>query len=146
MKVILLRDIAKLGKRNDVVEVSQGYAMNVLVAKGEAKIATDAVLNQIKQEEKHKAYKKEVAQSAFLKLIEKLRTTPIAISGKRHQEGSLFAHISEEDIAQAIYVSTGISINPKQVQIQNPIKHHGTYQIILEEGGKKEEVTLIVKN
>jgi len=140
-----MRDITKLGKRNDVVEVSQAYAVNVLIPKGEAKMATEAILNQIKQAEKSKQYKKEVAHSTFLQMIEKLRMSPITISGNRHEKGSLFAHITEASIADAIYKSTNTSINPKQIHLKSPIKHHGTYQIILEEGGKREEATLIVK-
>lgn len=140
-----MRDIAKLGRRNDVVEVAPAYAVNVLIPKGEAKMATEAILNQIQQAEKSKQYKKETAHSTFLNTVEKLRTSPIIISGTRHEKGSLFAHITETAIAEAIHTTLGVSIAPKQIHLKAPIKHHGTYQITLEEGGKKEEVTLIVK-
>jgi ribosomal protein L9 len=78
-------------------------------------------------------------------MIEKLRSSPIIISGNRHSKGSLFAHITEANITDAIFKQIGVSINPKQVHLKEAIKHHGTYQVILEEAGKKEEATVIVK-
>jgi large subunit ribosomal protein L9 len=145
MKVVLLRDISKLGQKGSVVDVANAYATNVLIPKGDVKAATEAVLNEIKQKEKAKAHHKELAHSIFLQLVEKLRANPPQISGKRHKDGSLFAHISDMDMVDAIFKASGISITAKQIHIKEPIKHHGTYMVELREGEKKADVQVIVK-
>mgnify|MGYP003527666662 CR=1 FL=1 len=144
MKVVLLKDVAKLGLRGSVIEVANGYGMNVLIAKGLAKLATNTILNEIKQKEASKIHKKELAQSLFLQMVQKLREEPIKLTGHRHNNGSLFATISTTEIVNAIHKIAGVSINEKQIHIKSPIKHHGAYEIELQEGDKKEKVQVIV--
>jgi large subunit ribosomal protein L9 len=146
MKVVLLKNVAKLGLRGSVIEVANGYGTNVLIAKGLAKLATPAILNEIAQKEASKIHKKEVAKSLFLQMIDKLRLTPITISGHRHSNGSLFATITPSMLVDAIHKSTGISINEKQVHIKNPIKHHGAHEVVLQEAERKESISVIVKD
>lgn len=144
MKVILLKDVARIGLKGSILEVANGYGTNVLIAKGLAKMATNTILNEIKQKEASKLHKKELAQSLFLQVIEKLRAEPIKIGGHRHANGSLFATITATDIVNAIHKSTGVSVNEKQVHIKDTIKHHGTHEITLQEGEKKERIQVIV--
>ena len=145
MKVVLLKDVAKLGLRGSIIEVANGYGTNVLIAKGLAKLATNTILNEIKQKEASKIHKKELAESLFLQVIEKLRLDPIKITGHKHAKGSLFATVSTSDIVDAIHKATGVSLNEKQIHIKNIIKHHGTHEIELQEGSRKEKVQIIVK-
>jgi large subunit ribosomal protein L9 len=145
MKVVLLRDISKLGQRGSIVEVANGYGTNVLIAKGWAKLATNTVVNEIEQKEAAKLHKKELAKSLFLQMIDKLRQTPITITGRKHNNGSLFATVSPKELVDEIFKSTGLSIQEKQIHIEKPIKHQGAHQIFLEEGGKREAVQIIVK-
>lgn len=145
MKVVLLKDVTKLGLRGSVIEVANGYGTNVLIAKGLAKMATPTILNEIAQKEASKLHKKEVAKSIFLQMIDKLRLAPIVISGHRHANGSLFATITAPMIVDAIHKAIGISINEKQVHIKNAIKHHGAHEVVLQEGERKESIQVIVK-
>ena len=145
MKVILLKDVARLGMKGSIIEVANGYGTNVLIAKGLAILATNTILNEIKQKEASKLHKKELAKSLFLQMIEKLRSDPIKIGGHRHANGSLFATITATEIVKAIHLSTGLSINEKQVHVKDAIKHHGTFEIALQEGDKKEKIQVIVK-
>lgn len=146
MKVILQRDIANLGKRGDVKDVADGYAINVLLRKGDAIQATPAELAKWKQKEDSKAHKKELATSTFAQLIDSVRKNPIVISGKKADaKGQLFASIKESDIADAIYGTVRMSIDPKQVIIPSPIKHLGTHEITLKQGEKKEAIRVEVR-
>jgi large subunit ribosomal protein L9 len=145
MKIILERDIARLGKRGEVKEVADGYAMNVLIKKGDAIQATSGELSKWKQKEEAKAHKKELATSAFAQLVDSLRTTDIVITGKKaDQKGQLFASIKESDIADAIYAAVRISVDPKQIIIPAPIKHHGNHEVLLKQGEKKEPIRIKV--
>lgn len=145
MKVILLKDIAKLGKRGEVKEVADGYAINVLIKKGDALQATPGELAKWKAKEDAKNHKKEVETSAFAQLVEMLRTTALTISGKKHDDkGQLFAQIKEHDIVDAIFVTTKLSVDPKQINIAAPIKSIGKHSFTLKQGEKKEVITLTV--
>lgn len=146
MKVILLKDIAKLGKRGDVKEVSEGFGMNVLIKKGDAVMATPAELAKWKAKEDAKVHKKELATSTFAVLIDALRATDVIVSGKKHDEkGQLFAAVKEVDIVDAIFHATKYSVDPKQVILTSPIKSIGTHTFQLKQGEKKEILTLIVQ-
>jgi len=146
MKVILLRDIARLGQRGEVKEVAEGYAMNVLIKKGDAVHATPGELAKWKSKQDAKLHQKEIAINAFAQLVDALRRNPIAISGKKaDQKGQLFASIKETDIADAIYSGTKLSIDPKQILLSSHIKSLGKYEITLKQGEKKETITVEVK-
>ncbi len=146
MKIILLRDMARLGKRGEVKEVAEGYAMNVLIKKGDAVQATPGELAKWKSKQDAKEHKKLVATNTFAQLIDTLHKNPIVITGKKaDQKGQLFASIKETDIADAIYNSVKISVDPKQILLANPIKTTGEHQISLKQGEHKETITLAVK-
>lgn len=146
MKVILLKDIAKLGKRGDVKEVADGYAINVLIKKEMALQATPQELLKWKQKQEANQHKKELLTNTFLQLINKLRNEQIIITDKKHDDkGQLFAQIKEVDIADAIFKVTNFSIDTKQIIISSPIKSLGKYEIELRQGVQKEKINIEVK-
>ena len=146
MKVILLKDIAKLGKRGEVKEVADGYAINVLIRKGDALQATPSELAKWKSKEDAKAHKKDLETSAFARLVDALHKTRVVIKDKkRDNKGQLFAQIKEVDIADAVYQAVKVSLDPNQVRIDIPIKHIGTHKVTLVQGDKKEALTFEVE-
>ncbi len=145
MKVILLKDTAKLGKRGEVKEVADGYAINVLIKKGDALMATPAELSKWKAKEASKLHKKELATNTFVQLVDKLAKEPIIISGKKADaKGQLFAQVKDVDIVDAIFASTQFSIDPKQISIATPIKSLGKHHIELKQGEQRATITVEV--
>lgn len=145
MKVILLRDMARLGKRGEVKEVAEGYAMNVLIKKGDAVQATPGELAKWKSKQDAKEHKKELQTNTFVQLIDAIRKTEVIITGKKaDQKGQLFASIKEGDIADAIYQAVKLSVDPKQITLLSPIKTLGQHKAILKQGEKKEEIKIEV--
>ncbi len=146
MKVILLKDTAKLGKRGEVKEVADGYAVNVLIKKGEALMATPSELAKWKSKENAKIYKKELATNTFLQLVEKLVHNPVVITGKKADpKGQLFAQVKESDIVDAIFKETQFSVNPKQINIPKHIKSLGVHSFEIQESGRAEKLILKVE-
>lgn len=146
MKVILLKDMTKLGKRGDVKEVADGYAVNVLIKKGDALQATPTELAKWKQKHDAKQHKKDLASSLFLQLIDQLRKEVVVIASKKaDQKGQLFAQVKEVDIADAIFTLTKLSIDPKQIHIPTPIKSLGIHQVELTQGTDKQIIAIEVK-
>lgn len=145
MKIILLKDTAKLGKRGEVKEVADSYATNVLIKKGLAVMATPASLLAWKAKEEAKVHKKEIATNAFAQLVSVLKENSIVISGKKHDsKGQLFAQVKETDIVDAIFASTSISVDPKQILLPSPVKSLGKHSFILKQAEKTETLHLIV--
>ena len=146
MKVILLKDTAKLGKRGEVKEVADGYAINVLIRKGDALMATPAELSKWNAKEASKIHKKELATNTFVQLVDKLDRDPIVITGKKADaKGQLFAQVKESDIVDAIFKSTQFSIDPKQIIIGTNIKSLGKHQVELKQGEQKAKISVEVK-
>jgi large subunit ribosomal protein L9 len=146
MKVILLKDIAKLGKRGEVKEVADGYAINVLMKKGDALQATPGELSKWKAKEDVKKHRKELESSAFAVLVDKLSHNSLTIRDKKHDgKGQLFASVKEADIVDAIFSTVQVSIDPKQIVLQNPIKSLGVHFFDLKQGDKKERIEIVVE-
>lgn len=146
MKVILLKDIAKLGKRGEVKEVADGYAINVLIKKGVALQGTPQELTKWKQKEESVKHKKELQTNIFVQLVDKLRRGKIVIEGKkRDTKGQLFASIHEDDIVDEIFKITNLSVDPKQIIIPVHIKSLGLHTIEMKQGTQKEKITIEVK-
>ncbi len=145
MKVILLKDTAKLGKRGEVKEVADGYAINVLIRKGDALMATPAELAKWKSKEESKIHKKALATNTFVQLVDKLERTPVVIKGKKADaKGQLFAQVKEADIVGAIFASTQFSVDPKQIIIASTIKSLGKHSVELKQGDQKAKISVEV--
>ncbi len=146
MKVILLRDTAKLGKRGEVKEVADGYAINVLLKKGDAVQATPAELMKWKQKADSQNHKKELATNTFVQLIEKIRNEKVVIEGKKaDNKGQLFAAVHADDIVDAIFKVTNLSVDPKQIIITGHIKSVGAHFVEIKQGDRKEKISIEVR-
>jgi large subunit ribosomal protein L9 len=145
MKVILLKDTAKLGKRGEVKEVADGYAINVLIKKGDALMATPAELAKWKSKEEAKIHKKELATNTFVQLTDTLKKEPVVIAGKKADaKGQLFAAVHADDIVDAIFTATQFSIDPKQIVIKTPIKSQGSHMVTIKQGEQTATITVSV--
>ncbi len=129
MKVILLKDIKKLGKVGDVVEVTDGYARNYLIPRSLAEQSTAGKLKNLKEIEKAEQRKAEQQNKEAEKLAEKLNGVEITINAKAGEEEKLFGSITSNDIAEEILNSLGINIDKKDIELDTPIKSLGTHTI-----------------
>jgi large subunit ribosomal protein L9 len=146
MKVILLKDISKLGKRGEVKDVSDAYGINVLIKKGDALLATSSELSKWNMKENAKEHKKALATSLFARAINMLQKEHLIITGKKYDnKGQLFAAIREGDITDAIFEAIAISIDPKQITISTPIKSIGIHLYNLSEGKDTKSLKIEIK-
>jgi len=131
MKVILLRDVEKLGKRFDVKDVADGYARNFLLPKGLAKQATEAAIKQSEIEKKAA----ELAAEMDLKVAEEgvvaLDGQEIEIKAKISEDGKLYGAITPVKLVK-ILKEKGFEIKKNQIKLSTPIKEVGEYDVALE--------------
>jgi len=129
MKVILSEDVKSLGKKGEVVNVSDGYARNFILKTGKGVEATPANLNTLKLQ---KANDEKVAQEnleAAKALGEKLATAPVTIRIKAGEGGKLFGAIASKEIAAAVKEQYGLEVDKKKIVLDDPIKELGTHTV-----------------
>ena len=129
MKVILLQDVKALGKKGDVVEVSEGYARNMLLKKGMGIEATGKNMNDLKLQ---KANAEKIAREtleATQSLGKEMEGKSIKIAVKTGEGGRIFGSVSSKEIAEEIKKQLGYEIDKKKIQIDNPIKALGVTNV-----------------
>lgn len=132
IKVILQKEVKGQGKRGDIVEVSEGFARNYLIPRGNAIIATPKEIQKI-QEEKKKVSESLVKEDERNKASkDKIERLTILVS-KKAKDGKLFGAISPHDVTGKLK-EKNINIQPKQVVFKNPIKETGKFNVIIELG------------
>lgn len=129
MKVILQREVDKLGAPGDVVVVADGYARNYLMPKGLAVPASKgAVRHAERLRHAHEKHLRRTLEEAT-GLAERLSSAPLRISAKAGEEGRLFGSITVADIADELERSSGAPIDRKRVHLPEPIRSIGTHEV-----------------
>ena len=121
MKVILLQSVKALGAQGDVVEVSDGYARNFLVAKGLAKFATPKALKRLEQASQAKAKVAHKEKSAFGQQAKKLDGHKVLIKEKASDEGTFYAAVTAKTIAQSLQAQ-GFNVKENMIKLKDAIK------------------------
>ncbi len=129
MKVVLLQDVKGQGKKDQIVEVSDGYARNFLLPKKLAAIADAAVMNDIKNKEAAKAHKIEVEKKEARDLAEKLQSITVKLKIQGGADGRVYGSVTSKDIAEALEAQHKITIDKRKIVLDAPIKNYGAYTL-----------------
>jgi len=143
MKVILLQDVAKIGKRSDLVEVPDGYALNQLIPKRMAEAATAQNKNRIAKLQAEAETNKAADQERFAAAQTALTEKTIQITADVNEQGHTFKAVSEQDIAEAAQAA-GIDVEAAMLSVGSPIKELGEHTIELIRGDNKAAITIEV--
>ena len=128
MKVILLADVKALGKKGQVVEVSDGYARNFLLKKKLGVEATPKNLNDLKLKAREERIAKEKLEAAQ-QLAAELSGRSVTVKIRMGENGKAFGSVSGKEIAAAYQEQCGVELDRKKIQLQEPIKAFGVYEI-----------------
>ena len=129
MKVILLEDVKSLGKKGDIVNVSDGYARNAILPKKLGVEATPKNLNDLKLQNQHAD---KVAQENYenaLELAKIVEKTTVELKLKSGKDGKAFGSISSKEISQAAKEQAGLEIDKKKMHLNEAIKSLGTFEV-----------------
>jgi large subunit ribosomal protein L9 len=141
-EVILLKDVESLGEKGSVVDVSKGYLRNYLIPRKLAQPATRGALDAARRESEAEQRAAAVAHTRAEDQAELLNKTVITIGQQAGEDGRLFGSVTTQDIADAIQEARGLEVDRRKVHLDEPIKHVGTYMVVVEVG---ESVTANVK-
>lgn len=144
MKVILLKDVAKLGKKYDVKTVADGYAINRLIPEGHAETATPKALKRVETIKLRDDAERKIKEDLLLKNLEDLKGVVVKISGKANEKGHLFAGIHKEALVPALKEQTRLDITPEYINLEKPIKEVGEHEVTVKVGGKEATFKVVI--
>jgi len=144
MKVILLQDVAKIGRRFQVVSVPDGYAMNKLIPKRLAEPASPENIKRIEARAQVQAASEAGTLSAFADACAALKEKTIMVSVDANAEGKMFQALKAQIIVEAVKAEVGVDINSAWVQMPVAIKTTGEHVVLLTHGDAQGEFTINV--
>ena len=127
MKVVLLCDGKGQGKKDQIVEVSDGYARNFLFPQKKAIPADAKATSELKSKEEAKQYKISEERKAALALAEKIKATTVEIKMEHGQDGRLYGSVTAKDIAEKLKEAIGVDIDKRKITTKENIKAYGNY-------------------
>ena len=142
MKVIFTRDVAGTARKNDIKEVSDGYAANFLFPKGLAKVATPDAIKKAEEAKANAVARKEELKANAKEIGQKLDGLKIAFKEKVADNGHLYGAIAEKDIIEKIEKEAKVELAKKNIKMKKHIKELGEHDVEIK---ISDEVTVKVK-
>lgn len=122
MKVILKDNIKGVGKKNEVINASDGYARNFLFPKNLAVEATPENMQKLNSQNQAKQYKKDVEKEQAQNIAKKLETITVQIKVQAGENGKIFGSVSSKEISESLEKQYKIVIDKKKIELKEPIK------------------------
>ena len=129
MKVILLEDVKALGKKGEIVNVSDGYARNAIFPKKLGVEATPKNLNDLKLQNQHADKVAQENYEAALAMAENLKDKKVTVKMKAGEGGRTFGSVSTKEISQATHDQLGLELDKKKMQLKEAIRSFGVYEV-----------------
>lgn len=145
MKVILLQDIGGLGKRFEIKNVADGYALNFLIPKKMAEPATPKAIEVATRILAEADVKRKIQEDLLVKNFKGVEGAEIVLKGKASDKGHLFAGIHAAEISKAIKTGIGADIPAEFIDIPEAIKTVGAHEVLIKIGDKKLKLRLMVE-
>lgn len=144
MRIILITDVPKVGNRNEVKDLKDGYA-NTLIRNGVAILANPKNLKELEEKRLKNEKKREEEMKIFESIISSVNNKKIEIKAKANEKGHLFKSINTDDVTKAIKDMTGIEIEKSSI-VMDHIKEIGSHKVMIKKGDKKGECEIIVSS
>jgi large subunit ribosomal protein L9 len=129
MRLILTDDVADLGKRGDVVDVSDGYGRNFLLPRKKAIQASEAALEHAEKVREARIEAEKKAKDEAEKIATQLVGTRVVLAAQAGDEGQLYGSVSVSDVVEGIRRFAGVELDKKHVEINKPIKAIGLHEV-----------------
>lgn len=142
MKVIFLKEVPRVGRKYEIKNVADGYALNMLIPRGLAKMATPQIVAQIEKEKANDLTQKTIQEELLLKNLEIIKNLKLEIKGKANEKGHLFAGVTKEMIFEKLVKETKINLDLSFIKLDKPLKEVGEHKVTFEAMGKKADFTV----
>lgn len=125
MKVILLQDIKGTGKKDQILEISDGYARNYLIPRKLAKEATSEALNSIERSKNADKHREEVKRAEAEQLARDLKGKVVQLSVRGGENGKIYGSVTNDQIAEAVKEQLKVDVDKRKIEVEEPIKNAG---------------------
>lgn len=143
MKVILQQDVANVGRKNELVEVANGFALNKLIPNGQAQVLTEESKQALAAREAKLQAATEFTDEQFASAVATLGDTPITLTLPASEQGQLFQALHADQIAEAAH-ATGAPVTATMIVVPETIKSVGTHTVKLVAGENEADLTVEV--
>lgn len=131
MKVILLQDIREMGKKDDIVNVSDGYARNFLFPRKLAAEATESAVKVVERKRAAERRHEAEARAAAEEIAAKLKNKVVILKAKCGEKGRLYGSVTAQEVADAIRDGYQVEMDKRKVEIKDPVRQLGDYEVIV---------------
>lgn len=145
MKVIFLKDVPRVGKRHDIKEMNAGYAMNFLIPRSLAVVATPQAIKDLEFRQKEIIIEREVQDNLLVKNLKEIQDKTVTIKAKTDEKGHLFSAIHGKMIREALHKEFRIELDEKFIALEKQIKELGEFDIPILIKNKKASFKLLVE-
>lgn len=145
MKVLLLQDVRAVGRKHDIKDVSDGYAVNFLIPNALAVFATSEAIARATKDQTLNAEKHRLESESLRAGVKELAGKSIVIKSKASEQGHLFRGLNASEIALALGEQTGFHIGSQAILLERPVKEIGEHEISVEADGVQGTFTLRVE-
>ena len=129
MKVILQKTVERLGDPGDVADVADGYARNFLIPRGLAVRAEKGAVRHAESLQRSHRARTKAQKGEFEALAARIIQTPVVVTARAGEEGKLFGSVTAADIAEALSSQAGVSVDRRDVHLDEPIRSVGTHEV-----------------
>lgn len=145
MKIILIKDVAKVGRAYEIKELSDGFARNLIIARGLGLPATEENLKRLKMERDRQEISTKIQIKLLESALEKLKGITIKIPAKVSEAGHLFAGLHERDIVEALKKFAHVDLPEEMIVLDEPIKTVGEKVVKLKTGPIEGQLKLFIE-
>ena len=131
MKVVLREDVENLGRKGDLLEVSDGYARNFLVPRGLALRATKGIMKQAEGMRRSREVRETRDRGAAEATAAQLAGTRVELKARAGEGGKLFGSVTGADVADAVLAQTGVELDRRKIELAEPLKELGAAEIVV---------------
>lgn len=145
MKVVLLQDVPKIGRKHEVKNVSDGHAANFLIPRKLAVFASTEAIRRANEEQQGRVESEQLELAALRSTLKDFSGKTIVVRAHANEKGNLFRGIDAEEIAQAIADQEKFVLPAKVIDLERPVKEIGERQLTIRAGGVSAVITLSVQ-
>ncbi len=145
MKIILLKDIPKIGRKNEVKEIADGYALNFVLPRGLGIKATPGEIAKLDKVKATEDAEKQIQDNLLKKSLEQVSAMTITIQEKTNEKGHLFEGIGRDRLVKEIEKALDIKFEPSFIELAKPLKEVGQFIVDINAHGKKGKVKVVIE-
>ncbi len=142
MKVILLKNVAKLGKKNDIKNVADGHALNMLIPQGMVEVATESAVRKLESRKTQEAAALKRTEETIAKNLATISSKVYEVKENVNEKGHLFAAIHAAEISKLIADESKVEIPAQYIMLEKPIKDAGEHRIKIQVGEAFASITV----